>query len=135
MEILENYIQESNLTFSIKNLPTFIKYAFKSQGDLESVKKRLNEIINRCSSIQEIKMMRSDLSAGINYFNKVIIPSYDLINKDKSKLSSKEKGMLKVLQPYLKYGTTKNDVKKYVDWLKTDAKKILNDKAKEIRNK
>lgn len=135
MEILENYIQESNAKFLLNNLSIFVKYAFKNYGDLDIVKERYIKIINNSKSMDDIKIIRNDLYIGIKYFEQIILPSFKLQNKDKDKLTPKEKALLKKIKPYIKAGTTEKDIKDYVNWLKKDARKLINDKAKEIRNK
>ena len=135
MQILDQYIQESNLSFTFKNIPIYAKYAFKNYGDLNVSKERYIKLINNCKNMEDIKIIRNDIPDGIKYFNEILLPSYKLQNKDKDKLTPKEKALLKKIKPYIKAGTTEKDIKDYVNWLKTDARKLLNDKAKEIRNK
>ena len=135
MQILDQYIQELSLSFNLKNIPVFIKYSFKNMYNIENIKKRYIEIINNCKTIEDVDYLKKDLNNAIKQLTQFIIPSFKLLNKDKSELTSEDKLALHYVKMYNKYGSTEKDIKKYVEWLKTDAKKLLNDKTKEIRNK
>ena len=94
-----------------------IKFGFHSQAfksfknrDFEKVRRHLTKCVHNCKDMSDIQYLRKDVNAGINMLNKRISNNVDS-------------------DEFIK------ELKYHVKWLQNDYRKLLNEKAKEIKNK
>lgn len=114
------------------------KYIFRAifskearQGGYEYLRtKRLPRLIKACKDINEVNYLRKDSTMAIYQMEALLRNIEAVKNNDQTKMKRLSKSFIKKVQ---NGEINEQEIKKHIQWLKTDYKKMLNDRAKELK--
>lgn len=123
-------LNEDGVMLTFRILPILLTSKLPDKFDPEALKIRTGKILNKCKTKNDVNYLKRDRTLAIGQMT-TMLKNIEGYQKDPD---TYRKTLSKSFIRHIENGDLKtSDVKKYIQWLKTDYLKMLNDKAKELK--